>query len=36
MCDNNNYKAINFEINLKNMELGSFVHKHRILDLGTL
>ena len=37
MCDNNDNKEKNFEINLKKMkELGLFMHKHPILDLGPL
>ena len=37
MCDNNDCQY-NFEINLnkKVMELGPFMHKHPILDLGSL
>ena len=29
-------RQFNFEINLKNMELGQFMHKHPIVDLGPL
>ena len=29
-------RQLNYEINLKNMELGTFMHKHSILDLGPL
>ena len=37
MCDNNDYKAIKLlNKSEKNMELGPFMHKHPILDLGPL
>ena len=28
-----NIRLSNYEINLKNIELGTFMHKHPILDL---
>ena len=36
MCDNNDYKAIKLwnKSGKKNMNLGPFMHKHPILDLG--
>ena len=37
MCDKKMIiKQKNFEINLKKMELGPFMHKHPILDLAPL